>query len=572
MKKTVLWRCVILTLLLALFCAAGVRAAVDAEGEVVGAEAPQAGAGAALAEDAEGLPQLETPYDLVFGIDYHRWYEDEDKTEPCLPVPGMLSWKMGELRQDRCVVRIYRVTGAGDVLVDESANWFVGENGGGVHVDEEYCCSCFRFLLEDRESGDYYFTVRAKGDGVSYADSETAVSETWHFEKPGSRLPTPENTRLQPPKDCSWTNSPDALIAQAYIQYYYAASPEDTPVRVGGIIKGNWQEDSIPDNYIESNGVGYYSATVTLLSWDVTEEDIGRAGEMSEPLYISAQDLALIAAAGDIDADSSMSEKRQALEAVRTIGAENLAAAMAADRDNSGSAGTIAALEETLGNTSVVAVDEEIASVFDPAEVSVIGAGLNVAVGQSVTLKVGAADRDKVIPPMYANTLQFSMHLENEAGEDLTPGSGTLDVPVKVTLPVPENINPQFLSILHHHADGSYEEVFLPYVHEVNGKWYATFVVRSFSDFTLAETGAAAEYSDGLVEVSVRFAVLPDAVNAVCVLYGEEQMLGLRFLTPGAGEQSVSIPCGEAAELSVRIFVLDAAFLPLTEVSRIPVS
>ena len=36
-----------------------------------------------------------------------------------------------------------------------------------------------------------------------------------------------------------------------------------------------------------------------------------------------------------------------------------------------------------------------------------------------------------------------------------------LDVPVKITLPVPSSINPQFLVILHYHADGSMEELML---------------------------------------------------------------------------------------------------------------
>ena len=61
-----------------------------------------------------------------------------------------------------------------------------------------------------------------------------------------------------------------------------------------------------------------------------------------------------------------------------------------------------------------------------------------------------------------------------------------LEVPVKITLPIPETINPDWIAILHYNLDGSYQQV--PIKTYLEGEqWYVSFVLTSFSDFTMTE-------------------------------------------------------------------------------------
>ena len=62
-----------------------------------------------------------------------------------------------------------------------------------------------------------------------------------------------------------------------------------------------------------------------------------------------------------------------------------------------------------------------------------------------------------------------------------------LKVPVLIDLPIPANINPGFLVLLHYHlADGEPERLY-PYVYQAGNKWYAQFALTSFSDFVLTQ-------------------------------------------------------------------------------------
>ena len=101
---------------------------------------------------------------------------------------------------------------------------------------------------------------------------------------------------------------------------------------------------------------------------------------------------------------------------------------------------------------------------------------------EAITLEIDKPEKQHVIDELYDSSVavRFSMTLTNV--ED----PKNLDVPVKITLPVPDSIHPDFLVILHYHVDGSHEIIY-PFIHEMNGMWYADFVLTSFSDFVLTE-------------------------------------------------------------------------------------
>ena len=115
---------------------------------------------------------------------------------------------------------------------------------------------------------------------------------------------------------------------------------------------------------------------------------------------------------------------------------------------------------------------------------AVAGAALNDTTGtEPPVLNIGRAKNPHdVRKEMYSSILavDFSMELENV--EDVHD----LAVPIKVTLPVPQTINPAFLAVLHYKADGSFTEV-SHVIFQENGQWYTSFVLTGFSDFTLTQ-------------------------------------------------------------------------------------
>ena len=226
-----------------------------------------------------------------------------------------------------------------------------------------------------------------------------------------------------------------------------------------------------------------------------------------------------------------------------------------------------AQLEALAETTASVAVSNAMQGTFNASQVSVIGAGLNVDVGESVTLQVGQADQGTTVPAMYQNAVQFSMHLEDTNGNNLTPNGASLAVPVKISMPVPAGVNPLFLVMIHHHADGSYEEIMDYYIHQKSGTWYADFVVRSFSDFTFAEKRAIAGRTD--IGVVVNVASIEDADKVICAVYDENgKMLRAAFAEANAGTEVPLSDPEEAAE--VRVFFLSEGFSPVAPSSVIP--
>ena len=190
---------------------------------------------------------------------------------------------------------------------------------------------------------------------------------------------------------------------------------------------------------------------------------------------------------------------------------------MLADNDDSGVNSSLQALEEYTGGT-VVEVTDAMAGSFDAATVGVIGASLNTVQdsGQPVKLIVDQAKEDDVIPELYDNTVavRFALELENV-------DSTQLEVPVKVTLPIPAGINPDFLVILHYHVSGEAPEEIQPYVFQQDGQYYASFVVTSFSDFVMTMPAAEEERLPGDVNGDGKVNTM-DLIRLMKHINGEE--------------------------------------------------
>jgi len=166
-------------------------------------------------------------------------------------------------------------------------------------------------------------------------------------------------------------------------------------------------------------------------------------------------------------------------DTVQKIDTQTLQAQMAADTTNSGVVASLAALEAAAGGGAAVAVENP--SIGLAAEdISVVGANLNG--NGNVTLVVGQPEGNNSVSGEYdsAITVYFSMDLSNVEDTE------NLAVPVKITLPIPETMNPENVVILHYHANGTQETLY-PAIGEEDGKNFASIVLTSFSDFAMTQ-------------------------------------------------------------------------------------
>ena len=373
-------------------------------------------------------------------------------------------------------------------------------------TDKSAKCAAALFVEEPRESGDYKFTVQmVENDQVE--ESEVAISEVWHYEAPEAQLAPPNNVQW----DGSTARWEAVDGADVYMVVWYFAPTEEEEPKIAGSTWGFGEVDNLQltleDWVIEEHGEGYYSFKIRALSEDVTKIRPSELSEMS-PVYHTDQAAQGIGSSLDEIlgslGDNSMTVDA-AVEEVKNLDKEELRVAMAADQENDGVTSKIKTLEELTKIKVESRVEGDVG--IDGNQITLVGAALNAAEGtQNVTFQVSKPEKEAVVPGVYEDTIQFDFQLEG--AEETTD---ELAVPIKITMPIPENITPENLRILHYSADGEIEEIILPYIHqkENDGGWYATFVVTHFSTFAFAESKGAAAIGE------TPYATLQEAVDAV---------------------------------------------------------
>ena len=212
------------------------------------------------------------------------------------------------------------------------------------------------------------------------------------------------------------------------------------------------------------------------------------------------------------------------------------------------------------------------------AGASMIGAALNAEGNSSVELQISKPDQntERVIPEAYNNTLvvSFSMDLvgKSEGQEDVVltkeanGDSKQLDIPVKLRIPVPTGINPQFLVILHHDMSGNVDEILMPYIdYDEDGKAFATFVLTHFSDFSFVEARVSFEDGGDKVNVTAKLPENASAVQAYCAAYDEAgKMLAISETgTLKDGKVELTLNCALADVHHGKVFFVDSDGKPV---------
>lgn len=534
---------------------------------------------AAERTDSSELTQLAAPTELSWGRDYN--WDGESYNE----VPGFISWKVEAPTQNTYRVIIYSED-TGKEISNETHPYDANETIlycslptfiTGYWYDEFQSTADSNFA-----SGTYYFTVQALGDGTKYRDSEIVTSPDWTYTKPTISLAAPTNLHWVGRRSL-WDPPEDTSDVGGYMVDYYWYNEETQEYdSVDGSVwwripSNSSPEDYLEDDCIEDTGLGQYYFRVRTLSRDITKVCSSPWSELS-PVYnlteITADvDRTLDTILDDYAGTDLTAEDMDALkEEIQSVDADSLAASMAADQTDSGTVSKIEALEKLVGGQAKVSVSENAPDGLTKDNISIIGANLNTEGSATATLNISAPSQDAgVIPEQYHNTVQFSMKLDRVAE---TAHKQQLKVPVKITMPVPKGINPDFLVLLHFHSDGTYEEIQFPYVFEEKGQTFVSFVVTSFSDFAIAQRGFGISSIDLETNTVTASVASVKAGTLAAAVYEGGRMTGI-VTEPLKENSSESIDLtlpALSAEAQVKLFLFDVNGIPLYEAAAKPVT
>lgn len=323
------------------------------------------------------------------------------------------------------------------------------------------------------DNGDYTFRVKiSSDDNDNPTDFSTGcvsqISPVYHYEKPVESISMP--TGLE------WDAQMKGLAKWNAVEH--ADGYDVRLYRDGSIIYGidtlPWTQYDFSSHMGEG---GSYTFVVQAVASDPEQYANSEWSSHSEPFVISGE------------TDKTLEEILQndnAVEAVNDLkngDKVNKSELKIAMQSNTSVQSKMQQLEssyiEEQGITMSSPVVEDVAIASE--RISVLGAGMNAGKGQEVTLKISRPDVESPYnPDVYRNVVQFNMDLLIDGAPQKE-----LDIPVTVTLPVPDGMNIDRLFILHYSsADGSYETI-LP---RNNGDGTVSFTITHFSIFAFAET------------------------------------------------------------------------------------
>lgn len=503
-------------------------------------------------------PTLGAPSELQWNVEYDR--DDNVRTRM-----GAVGFRRGDPDQARYDVEYY--------LVGESKPAAKGSWGYGSTNDQKYF-DMSEFIYQDLPSGEYYFRIRTRGDGVNYGDGEWVTSDTWVYTAPDAQLTAPSGLTWGERNDEITMNWEPAADAGYYeLEMYYAETEDGEKENMSGYFDIRAEEDPweiLWEEDIAEYGNGWYFFKVRAISADITQIRNSDWSEFSPGFFLGDVVAAVNGALDNIDPTTATTADIQA--AVGDIA--HLDEALAADTTNDSTVAKIAGLEQTMGATTIDTTGAP--ANFTAEDVKVTGAVMNA--GADATLTISAVDGTnapaELNPAQYNNTIQFAMDIPQAVDTDDTEIGLQLAVPVKITLPIPAQINPTFLVVLHYkESTGTWEELSWPHVYQENGKWYATFVVDSMSPFALAQRQVTASVVDGQVLVSAYLPTAGKDMKFLCAVYSAEgKMLGMAALEPHSAEP-VAVAVSEISEgMYLKVISADAGdgWVPLADAQEIP--
>ena len=349
-----------------------------------------------------------------------------------------------------------------------------------THLEEVYEAGGFTSWVN--ESGIYKFRVMALGDDANTLDSDWSdYSEDWDFVKADVQFDAPTNAHWDGTHVC-WDEPEIPAEYDSYLKGY--------EVRIFGDERELVVHHNVFPNYdtaddMEDPDVKEWTFSVRAIS-NTPSKIFHSEMAYSDGYDAEGENAAVSDTIGSILDSENPDDLLNAPEKLsQSIG--ELQVAMQTD---DAVLEQVKTLEEEYAQAKGVtlsknAVAEDVAEMgFNGEDVTIVGALLNAAEDSAkVTLNIKKPAKEEMIDATaYKNAIQLDFHLEG-----IDPGP--LKVPVRITVPIPESINPEFFCVLHYLENGKVEEFLYPDMEIDEANRTASFTVTSFSTFVLAEEG-----------------------------------------------------------------------------------
>lgn len=369
---------------------------------------------------------------------------------------------------------------------DEHNRHIYGHQIFGTAMRDDAGFDCFSddgFPLDTEQTklfdtGNYFFTVRSLGDKVEFADSPDSIrSRVLHYEEPNTSLPSVSGLYWDwPNAKFSPLTGENADKVQTYsIHWHFSKTPPTSAQHTSGnySYSNHGKDTTYSASWLfEQCKVGYYWFSVSAIPNDIS------AYRYSPRVFSPVYDLSETAnGVRNSLSGITSTAPNEIRSAVQAIAPGKLGSTMLADPEVMEA---LAGLDEKVGGKTPVNKQDNAPEGLDTDHISVVGANLNNTT-KPPQLKVGAPAAEHVLPDRYNSTLAVSFSLDLEGVKD----PEHLKVPVYISIPVPANINPDFLRIIHYRATDNKPEELIPYIHWDKEPILASFVLTSFSDFTL---------------------------------------------------------------------------------------
>ncbi len=349
-----------------------------------------------------------------------------------------------------------------------------------THLEEVYEAGGFTSWVN--ESGIYKFRVMALGDDVNTLDSDWSdYSEDWDFVKANVQFDAPTNAHWEGTHVC-WDEPEIPAEYDSYLKGY--------EVRIFGDERELVVHHNVFPNYdtaddMEDPDVKEWTFSVRAIS-NTPSKIFHSEMAYSDGYDAEGENAAVSDTIGSILDSENPDDLLSAPEKLsQSIG--ELQVAMQTD---SSVLEQVEQLEVEYAKKKGIKLNENLVADdvaelgFSGEDVTIIGALLNAAEDSAkVTLNIKKPAKEEMIDATaYKNAIQLDFHLEGIA-------DGPLKVPVRITVPIPESINPEFFCVLHYLENGKVEEFLYPDMEIDEANRTASFTVTSFSTFVLAEEG-----------------------------------------------------------------------------------
>ena len=527
-------------------------------------------------ESESNLIKLDAPTDLSWG----RLYDTRSDNFEYHDMPGVMSWKCenndaidyydvklydASNNSEVFNIKVYRMYTTKDTYYESNTNIVEGMYRDANTYEYK------DFMLE---SGTYYFTVQAIAFYYDYTNSDIVKSSEWTYVKPEESISFPADLWWNG-RTANWTERDNELLTYIYHMEFYKFNDDTGEYDLIYKSRNVWRScEQLYANFLKEYGIGKYYFRVRTTSRDITKEHHSSWSEYSPVFFydgtVSNVEMQLEDFIYDINdefmegelSDDDKSYLRNRLR--RIIDSSELQKAMLEDSDIEGNGtGVIAKvkqIQQRLGDVTQVNIKNTDELGIFGKDVTVIGANFNNDDGDAV-LYIGQVNGNIEVPSKYKNVIKFSMTLEN------VDNSSELDIPVKITMPVPENINGDYISILHFKNDNSYEEIEKPYVFAKNGKQYVSFVVTGFSDFAMVEHENS--YGIGYIDLSqktVKILTGNESGKLAACLYDTNGKMVTSKVAEAGDSSSFNLECNEIKKnYVVKLFFMNDKYAPVHE-------